>query len=277
MGSVLGIVASPRQGGNCETLTRAALAGAAGVGARVDLVRLADLDIHFCRGCLACVYGLGCPLGDDAMWLYRTAASYDGLILSAPVYLGGVPAALRTFIDRGVSCFPHFEGLRSRPAATILVSGRSPGHGRDWPERFAQATLTEAAFLLGGRPVGAARAHASGVGEVSGDLAAMSAARSVGEAVALDRPLCPQARPEDDLGFCPVCGLPLDGRVECLFCSWRPGDTSGGRYHPAALAEHHEDWMLPTRDRFLAHLDAIRQAVTALGPPTWRRIRPPRA
>jgi len=284
----LGIVGSPRPGSSSELLVSEALGAVVSEDAKADLVFLRDLDIRFCRGCLACVFGGGCPQRDDVPWLYEIAAACDGFILAAPVHFGGVPAALKTLIDRGVSRFPRFKTLRLRPAATILVTGRrpesQPGAGTrttdqhlapapNGPERIAGAALAEAAILLGGRLVGSLTAATSGPGDLLDEAEAVGRARELGLALALDRPLPPEA------GLCPVCGLPLAESAggQCPFCLRDPSRPESGRFTPQALTRHHDEWMQKTRDRFLAHLAPVRDALAAMGESTFRRLRPPRS
>ncbi len=285
----LGIVGSPRPESSSELLVREALAAIVSEGAAADLVFLRDLDIRFCRGCLACVFGAGCPQPDDASWLYEIAASYDGLILAAPVHFGGVPAALKTLIDRGVSRFPRFKVLQPHPAATILVTGDRPerppgggsgpaGRGRAvsdgaGSELMAGVALSEAAILLGGRLVGHLTAATSSPGVLLREAETIARARELGLAVARDRPRPPEP------GLCPVCGLPLAEAAggPCPFCLRDPSQPRSGRFTPAALAGHHDEWMLKTRGRFLDHLARVRQALAAIGEPAFRRLRPPRS
>lgn len=47
---ILGIVGSPRKGGNTEILTEHLLNGAEGMGAETELVSLSDLNLNYCRG-----------------------------------------------------------------------------------------------------------------------------------------------------------------------------------------------------------------------------------
>lgn len=291
----MGLVASPRRGGNCEFLTRVVLSRAAAQGIKADLVRLSDLRLGFCRGCLTCIYGAGCPQKDDAGWLFATAGAYDGLVVAAPVYLTGVPALFKTLIDRGVSRFPHFknENQRVRPAVSVLVTARTsegpqdlqPPEAWSWPDRIAGAVLAEAVFLLGGSLVGSLTVSAAGPGDASEDPAVLERARRLGLDLAHEimRPAAspgPTRRAADQTSgsLCPVCGLPRRGADRCPFCleSVRPQPGRRGRYHPVELARHLDEWMLPSRDRFLRHLDDVRGAVRDLGEPAWRRLRPPR-
>jgi multimeric flavodoxin WrbA len=51
---VLGIVCSPRKGGNTEILVQEALAGAKESGAEIELLRIREMKIGPCDGCMTC-------------------------------------------------------------------------------------------------------------------------------------------------------------------------------------------------------------------------------
>ena len=62
--NVLIISASPRKGGNSDTLCDQFRKGAEEAGNRVDKIRLARLSIDYCSACYACKkIGIVCILG----------------------------------------------------------------------------------------------------------------------------------------------------------------------------------------------------------------------
>jgi len=272
---ILGVIASPREGGNSALLARVALGAAASRGAETDVVYLSDLDPGFCDGCLACVYKTsGCPKSGDAAWLFETAAAYDGVVVASPTYFLGPPAPVKALIDHGVMEFPRLGERRPRPAAVICVAGL-PG----W-DYLVRPLTNQLAMLLGGRLLGGMTAYAPGPGEVLLDEEAVRRAVDLGLAVLEDRPLPAPG------GVCPVCHLPFDEDAEggtrsvptrtCPFCRHdpsRPRDPH--RFTVAGLAHHMADWMLPSRERFLAQRERIREVrATRLGFEP-QRIRPP--
>ncbi len=264
---LLGIVASHRVGGNSEALVRVALGAAADVGAETDIVHLSDLRVGFCRGCLRCVYkGQGCVQDDDVPWLFETAAAYDGLILAAPTYLLGAAAQVKALIDRAVADLVRRPGRRSKPTGTLCVAGL-PG----W-DHFVRPVTNQLALLLGGRLVGSLTAYAPGPGEVLLDEGVLQRARDIGLAVLEDRLLPP---PE---GACPVCHLqrpPEALRTPCQFCGHDPAGPEGShRFTGESLARFVEEWMHPSRERFLARRREIEAARAALQEFRPRRVRP---
>ena len=97
---ILGISASPRRGGNTETLLDRALEGARKRGAAVEKVVLNELCIKPCRGCGACFKTGACVIKDDMRLIYKKVDSCDALIIASPIYFGSVSAQLKTMIDR---------------------------------------------------------------------------------------------------------------------------------------------------------------------------------
>jgi hypothetical protein len=71
MKMVLGIVGSPRHGGNTDILVARAVEGARSAGAETETIFLGDLSIKECDGCHACWTGAECPKRDDMNDIFR--------------------------------------------------------------------------------------------------------------------------------------------------------------------------------------------------------------
>jgi len=100
MVKVIGIVGSPRVGGNTETLVREALEAAAGEGAEVELIRLAGKDVKPCDGCRLCKEKKECQIKDGFQPIFDRMVEADGIILSSPVYFGSATPQIKALIDR---------------------------------------------------------------------------------------------------------------------------------------------------------------------------------
>ncbi len=98
--TVLGLAGSCRKGGNTDTLLEWCLSAAAAEGAEVVRFRLADLDLHPCRGCDACSRDGVCIVKDDMHLLYPHLRTADSIVLASPVYAMGVPSLPKMVIDR---------------------------------------------------------------------------------------------------------------------------------------------------------------------------------
>lgn len=114
---VLGILGSPRRHGKVGTLLDKVLEEAAAGGHAVEVVHLYDLDIRYCRGCMACRSAGRCRMGDDLDALARKITAADVVILAAPTYWANVPAIVKNLFDRIVGYVaesPKGRGLRPR-------------------------------------------------------------------------------------------------------------------------------------------------------------------
>jgi len=101
--SVLGIVGSPRRGGNTEILVDQVLLGAAEAGATAQKVILSDLDIAPCDACAACEDTGACTIADDMEDILQKMAGSDVWVLGTPVYWWGPSAQFKLFLDRWYS------------------------------------------------------------------------------------------------------------------------------------------------------------------------------
>ncbi|NVM20218.1 MAG: flavodoxin family protein [Desulfobacterales bacterium] len=99
---VTGIVSSPRRTGNSDILVKEALKGATAAGAEVQIIRLYDFRIEYCRGCEKCVVQEDpeCPIKDDVRFIYQQIKQSDCLIVGSPIYIHSIPGILKTLIDR---------------------------------------------------------------------------------------------------------------------------------------------------------------------------------
>ena len=111
---VLGIVGSPRRGGNTDTLVDEVLAGAAEAGALTEKVMVSKLDIGPCRGCDVCAKAGKCIQEDDMRALSEQMAQSDVWVFGTPVYYWGPTAQFKAFVDRwyGIGQVVEFEGRR---------------------------------------------------------------------------------------------------------------------------------------------------------------------
>jgi multimeric flavodoxin WrbA len=97
---VLGIVGSPRRGGNTETLVDEVLRGAKEAGAAVEKVILSELEIAPCLACDACLDTGKCVYQDDMTTLLERMRRSEIWVLGTPIYWWGPSAQFKTFLDR---------------------------------------------------------------------------------------------------------------------------------------------------------------------------------
>ena len=102
---ILGISAGTKNGNN-DSMCKEALMGAQQAGAEVEFIRLLDLDIKHCTGCIACVKilmsGQGgiCTLKDDFEWIKNKILDAGGVVFSVPIFEKGALGLFRTLLDR---------------------------------------------------------------------------------------------------------------------------------------------------------------------------------
>jgi multimeric flavodoxin WrbA len=120
---ILGIVCSPRLGGNTEILMKEALASATESGAQTELVTIAGKNIAPCDGCNGCRKTGVCLIKDDMHAIYTKMAAADGIIFGSPVYFGSVSAQGKAVMDRTFAFLVRFK-LKGKVAASVLAVRR---------------------------------------------------------------------------------------------------------------------------------------------------------
>ena len=97
---MLGLIGSPRRGGNTETLVDTILSTAAEQGATIQKVILNELDIAPCQACDGCQRTGSCIHDDDMKKLLPMMKKADIWVLGTPIYWWGPTAQFKLFIDR---------------------------------------------------------------------------------------------------------------------------------------------------------------------------------
>jgi multimeric flavodoxin WrbA len=176
---VLGIVCSPRKGGNTEIMVREALAAAREAGAETEIILVADKEIRPCESCYACFETGVCRNREDDMGSILSAIeAADGILFGSPVYFHSVSAQAKMIMDRTFSFLQRMK-LSGKVAAPVLALRRY-GAG-------LTRNLLYGYFLAHGMvPVRGAVGYGREKGEVrtsvgaSRDMTAMEEARNAG-------------------------------------------------------------------------------------------------
>ena len=178
---VLGIVCSPRQGGNTEILVREALVAVAEAGGETELALVADMDIAPCDGCGACMESGVCKVKDDMQEIYRQLEWADGIIFGTPVYFLNVSAQAKAVMDRTYALL-RTGGLRGKVAAA-MVAVRRVGAGQVLSLLYSYFNAQRMVIAGGGIGYGRGKGEVrDGVGG-SPALSALEEARAVGKSV----------------------------------------------------------------------------------------------
>ena len=133
---IIGIVASPRKGGNTAWAVNKILEGAKEQGAETEARYFSDLNIEPCRGCLCCHDGSdrGCVIDDDMQELYDAIEHADALVLGSPVYLGQMSAQAKIFTDRLFAKIsprfsPHYKEKVTKQKLVLAFTQGNPDPG----------------------------------------------------------------------------------------------------------------------------------------------------
>ncbi len=97
---ILGIVGSPRSGGNTEAMTKMALEEVSREGIETELITLAGKTITPCDACVSCRTTGECHIKDDFQDIYDKMLSSDGFILATPVWFGAATPQMTSLISR---------------------------------------------------------------------------------------------------------------------------------------------------------------------------------
>jgi len=115
---VLGLVGSPRKGGNTDLLVSAILEGADQKHS-TEKVYLYDVNIAPCVDCRACKKGsLQCILKDDMQKIYGKLEEADVVVFGTPLYWYGPSAKMKLLIDR---LRPFIESKKLKGKRALLV------------------------------------------------------------------------------------------------------------------------------------------------------------
>ena len=97
---VLILSASPRKGGNSDTLCDQFLRGAKESGHQVEKIFLRDKKIGYCTGCGVCNKTHRCAQDDDMAEVLEKMVRADVIVMATPVYFYTMNAQMKTVIDR---------------------------------------------------------------------------------------------------------------------------------------------------------------------------------
>lgn len=175
----LGIVGSPRKGGNTEQYIRHALRAISEEGIETELISLGGKDIRPCTACMACRETEKCTIDDDLMPIYNKMKEADAIIIGSPVYFQGSSALARAFLERiGFISIHNGRVFAGKVGGPLVVTRRSAASFT-----FAQMLL----WFSGQRffiPGALATAFGREKGEVLNDSEGMNNARDFGKGVA---------------------------------------------------------------------------------------------
>ncbi|MFQ6126656.1 MAG: flavodoxin family protein [Candidatus Heimdallarchaeota archaeon] len=130
---ILGVLGSPRSGGNSDILLDEALRGARDDGAEVEKIVLDRLQIHGCRDCKSCNETGRCVQEDDMQLVLEKILQSQGIIHSCPIYFYSMTAQMKAYLDRWCALYDekwkfhshYLPRMRGKNMAVIVVCGDS--------------------------------------------------------------------------------------------------------------------------------------------------------
>ena len=100
MKKVIIISTSLRTGSNSDMLANQFIEGAKAAGHEVEKISLAEKDIKFCKGCLACQKLGKCVIKDDTNDIMQKVLNADVVCWATPIYYYEMSGQMKTLIDR---------------------------------------------------------------------------------------------------------------------------------------------------------------------------------
>ena len=137
--NILVLNGSYRTEGGTAAMVEAFRAGAREAGNQVDVVNVAHLDIHGCRGCEYChtAGGGACVQRDDMGEVYPLWDAADMIVIASPVYYGSFSGQMHTALNR------TYAGLKPKRCTKMALFLCSGAHGV-----YAQAEGIYRAYLV---------------------------------------------------------------------------------------------------------------------------------
>lgn len=106
---ILGLVGSPRQGGNTHIIIDKVLEGAQDKGFQTEKIWVNELDFTYCAGCMDCRKTAKCETEDDVQKLVAKIDEADAVAVGAPVYGNHLPGHFKMLFDRLTGIMHNIE------------------------------------------------------------------------------------------------------------------------------------------------------------------------
>ncbi len=112
---ILGIMGSPRVGGNTDLLLDEALRAAKSQGAETEKISVDKLKISPCKEDYACLKDGNCDIRDAMDDIYPKLLSAGGVIIASPIFFYGLTSQAKALIDRCQALWARKYVLKQKP------------------------------------------------------------------------------------------------------------------------------------------------------------------
>ena len=185
---VLGILGSPRIGGNSDILLDQALAGAKDAGAEVEKIILCQKKISGCFDCGKCNETGICAVQDDMPEIHQKILEANAVIHSVPTYFWSMTAQMKAYLDRWCAFFDaewrwhkqYYPKMKGKKIGLITVCG-DPNVSTADPIVHSFKNTCDFTKL---KWMGTVMASASAKGEIAKNESAKKEAFALGQKVA---------------------------------------------------------------------------------------------
>lgn len=127
------ILGSPRKDGNTALLTNKIL-DLLNNNFETEEVFLPDHDINPCKECYYCMDNDECSIKDDMQELYTKLKEAQVIVLSSPIFMGGITATMKAFMER--TWHLRKGQLKDKIGSYIIVGRRDIGSGVNEMEEY---------------------------------------------------------------------------------------------------------------------------------------------
>ncbi len=165
MKNILILSTSLRANSNSAALANEFARGAKEAGHNVEVISLAEKDIRFCKGCLACQKTKRCVIRDDADEIAQKMGRADVLVFATPIYYYEMSGQMKTMLDRANPLFAAGYAFRDAYLLTAAADDdeqtwqRAKNGLEGWLACFPKARLAGAVFCGGVNEPGEAQGH----------------------------------------------------------------------------------------------------------------------
>jgi multimeric flavodoxin WrbA len=185
---ILGILGSPRAGGNSDILLEQALAGAKEAGAKVEKIVLSKKKVSGCLDCAKCNETGVCVIKDDMPAIHKKILEADAIIHSVPLYFWAMTAQMKAYLDRWCAFFDsnwewqkaYAPKMKGKKIGLITVCGDADPSTSDPIVHSFKNTCEFTGLKL----FGVVKASASQKGEIGGNEKAKREAYALGKKAA---------------------------------------------------------------------------------------------